>query len=289
MITESEARIIFDHACVPEHVPAYVTAVSGAEPFFSSGYLYYVKADQLTFIGYPLAETPDATLLEEAMNRAIRERRPAQVAVIAAHTPSLSMKAIAQEEDDYFRITLLNWKMPQKVRNMVHRSAQEVNLVEEISLGEEHKSLIALFLEERRTSAAMRFIFARIAEYVALSPTARVFSARDRENRMVAFDVAELGARDYVFYMFNFRDPERPVPGVSDLLLHEIVKKAEALGKPHVNLGLGVNRGIRFFKKKWGGRPFLSYRYGLYGATPVRSSLLNALRISKIACSRGFW
>ena len=277
MITESEARIIFDHACVPEHVPAYVTAVSGAEPFFSSGYLYYVKADRLTFVGYPLGETPDATRLKETMNRAIRERKPAQLAVIADHTPSLSMKAIAQEEDDYFRITLLNWNMPQKVRNMVHRSAQEVKLVEENSLGEEHRSLIALFLEEHRTSDTMRFIFERIPEYVTCSPTAKVFSARDRENRMVAFAVAELGARDYVFYMFNFRNPERSVPGVSDLLLHEIVNKAGALGKAHVNLGLGVNRGIRFFKEKWGGLPFLACHYGLYGASPVRSCFLNAL------------
>jgi hypothetical protein len=277
MITESEARFVFDHAYVPEHVPDYVTAVSGAEPFYSSGYLHYVKEGHLTFVGYPLGETPAPGRLQRALNDAILVRKPAQVAVIAGHTPSLSMKGIAQEEDDYFRSTLSNWKMPQKVRNMIHRAAQEVSTTEEKSLGEEHGFLIASFLEKHRVSGALRLIFEKIPVYVSSSPTARVFSARDKESRLVAFDVAEFGARDYVFYMFNFRNPERIVPGVSDLLFHEIMKEASALLKEHVNMGLGVNRGIRFFKEKWGGRPFLAYRYGLYGESSVRSSFMKAL------------
>lgn len=277
MITESEARFVFDYACVPEHVSAYVTSVSGAEPFFSSGYLYYVKEDHLTFVGYPLGETPDTHRLQGAMDRAILGRKPAQVAVIADRTPSLSMRALRHEEDDYFRIALSDWKMPQKVRNMLHRAVHEVVVVEEKCLGEEHRALIASFLEEHRMSGPMRFLFEKIPDYVSSSPTAEVFSARDRDRRLVAFDVAELGARDYVFYMFNFRNPETHVPGVSDLLFHEIMKRASALGKRHINLGLGVNRGIRFFKEKWGGRPFLAYRYGLYGASSVRSSIIKAL------------
>ena len=277
MITENEARFVFDHACVPEHVSAYVTAVSGAKPFFSSGYLYYVRADQLTFVGYPLGEDPDGKCLQAALDRAILERKPARLAVIAGHTPSVSMRSIAQEEDDYFRIMLLDWKMPQKVRNMIHRAAQEVNIVQEKSLGTDHGLLIASFLEKHRMSGAMRLIFEKIPEYVSSSPTAEVFSARDREGRLLAFDVAELGARHYVFYMFNLRNPGLPMPGVNDLLFHQILKKASTLGKEYVNMGLGVNKGIRFFKEKWGGRPFLAYRYGLYGAGSVRSSFMRAL------------
>jgi len=277
MITESEARFVFDHACVPEHVPAYVTAVSGAEPFFSSGYLHYAKEGHLTFVGYSLGQAPAPDRLQQALDRAILERKPAQVAVIGGHTPSLPMKALSHEEDEYFRITLPNWKMPQKVRNMIRRAEQEVSVAEEKSLGEEHRWLITSFLDKNRISGAMRFVFEKIPHYVSSTATAKVFSARDRENRLVAFDVAELGARDYVFYMFNFRNPETHVPGVSDLLLYEIMKKASALGKQHLNLGLGVNRGIRFFKKKWGGRVFLAYHYGLYGESSGRSSFMDAL------------
>lgn len=277
MITENEERIIFDHAYVPEHVPAYVTSVSGAEPFLSSEYLTYVKEDHLTFVGYPLGQTSDKSRFQQALDTAFREWKPAQVAVIAEHAPSLPMKTFSDEKDDYFRITFANWSMPQKVRNMIHRAAQEVSVAEEKSLGEEHRWLIASFLDKNGISGAMRFVFEKIPHYVSSTATAKVFSARDRENRLVAFDVAELGARDYVFYMFNFRNPETHVPGVSDLLLYEIMKKASALGKQHLNLGLGVNRGIRFFKKKWGGRVFLAYHYGLYGTSSGRSSFMDAL------------
>ena len=50
-----------------------------------------------------------------------------------------------------------------------------------------------------------------------------------------------------------------PVPGASDLLLRELVKVAHAARKKAVNLGLGINDGIRRFKEKWGGVPFLPY------------------------------
>src|SRR4030042_640045 len=215
MITEREARIIFDWACVPEHVPAYVTSVSGAEPFLASGYLNYVKEDHLIFVGYPLGKLLDKSRLQEALERAIRERNPGQVAVIGAHAPSLPMKAIHQEEDDYFRITFATWSMPQKVRNMIHRAERDVRVAEEKNLGEEHRSLIAAFLVKNRVSGAMRPVFEKIPDYVSSTATANVFSARDRQNRLVGFDVAEFGARDYVFYMFNFRNSETLVPGGS--------------------------------------------------------------------------
>lgn len=32
-------------------------------------------------------------------------------------------------------------------------------------------------------------------------------------------------------------------------------------GKSKIHLGLGVNEGIRIFKEKWGGIPFLHYEY----------------------------
>jgi hypothetical protein len=64
--------------------------------------------------------------------------------------------------------------------------------------------------------------------------------------------------------MFNFRCRKRNVPGASDLLLHEIIEQARGQGKRFLNMGLGINDGVSFFKKKWGAEPFLPYRYRLY-------------------------
>jgi hypothetical protein len=38
-----------------------------------------------------------------------------------------------------------------------------------------------------------------------------------------------------------------------------MVNLAQMEGKKTINLGLGVNAGIRRFKEKWGGVPFLDY------------------------------
>ena len=55
------------------------------------------------------------------------------------------------------------------------------------------------------------------------------------------------------FYMFAFREPHCP-PGVADLLLHHIALEGSRQGQRLLNLGLGINAGVTFFKKKWGAR-----------------------------------
>jgi hypothetical protein len=39
-----------------------------------------------------------------------------------------------------------------------------------------------------------------------------------------------------------------------------MVRLAQSEGKAAINLGLGINDGIRRFKEKWGGVPFLPYQ-----------------------------
>lgn len=55
-----------------------------------------------------------------------------------------------------------------------------------------------------------------------------------------------------------------PVLRLSDLLFYEMINLAKEHGKGYINLGLGVNEGIRRFKEKWGGVPFLRYEFCEY-------------------------
>ena len=75
--------------------------------------------------------------------------------------------------------------------------------------------------------------------------------------------------------MFNFSSGANYVPGASDLLLFEVIQQAEAEGKKYINLGLGINPGVTFFKEKWGGVAFLPYASCLYH--PTRKEFLEAL------------
>ena len=103
-----------------------------------------------------------------------------------------------------------------------------------------------------------RFIFQRLSAY-AQTENVQLYEARDARGRLVAFDLADFGAGKYAFYMFNLRDSKQHIPGVSDLLLSHIIERAREQGKRYLNLGLGINSGVAFFKKKWGAVPFQPY------------------------------
>jgi hypothetical protein len=145
-----------------------------------------------------------------------------------------------------------------KVRNMVVRAGRELTVTRGDRFGPEHRKLVQAFLRSRRLGDALDFIFSRVPRYAA-TETARIYDARDARGKLVAFDVAEFGARDVAFYAFNFRSAKRRVPGASDLLLDRILEDAREEGKRWVNLGLGIHPGVRFFKEKWGGEPFLTH------------------------------
>jgi hypothetical protein len=119
-----------------------------------------------------------------------------------------------------------------------------------------HKWLLKNFMRAHTLDEEQRFIFERVPKYAQCETTV-VFEARNARGKLIAFDIADFGAGQYAFYMFNFRSHKYSVPGASDLLLKHIIERAQAEGKRHLNLGLGIDPGITFFKKKWGATPFL--------------------------------
>jgi hypothetical protein len=113
-------------------------------------------------------------------------------------------------------------------------------------------------VSEHNFNRQQKYLFKHIPQYLKASSSAVLFEVR-REKELVAFNIVDLGAADYAFYLFSFRSRKINVPGASDLLFDEMVNLAHTAGKRAVNLGLGVNAGIRRFKEKWGGTPFLNY------------------------------
>ena len=120
-------------------------------------------------------------------------------------------------------------------------------------------------------------LYLSMPAYIAQRETARIMDARDTNSELIAFDIADFGSRDYAFYMFNFRSRKHKIPGVSDLLLPWIVKQAQEGGKHYLNLGLGINPGVAFFKRKWGAEPFLKHNLLLQ---KILSNLLGWMRLT---------
>ena len=264
MITPDEEDYIKSYAYLPEHLTGYVTAISGGEPFIIKDYLIYLREGHLIFVGYPLSEPFEEKKMKESLDSATERFKPDHVALIA---PSISIPGnlcLKKGSDHYYRLDLSSFHPDQKLRNMITRSSRELVIERSQEPQEEHILLISEFLSSHKVDDGTRYILERIPEYIPSVPTACVFSARDKDRKLVAFDIADFGSRDYAFYMFNFMSRRYSIPGSSDLLLYEIVKASKEQGKPFINLGLGINEGIRFFKEKWGGKPFLDYEYCFY-------------------------
>jgi hypothetical protein len=197
--------------------------------------------------------------MKKALDETVRRFNPSGVALTAPSIPTSIHPQTPPSSDQYYRVDLAALFVSQKVRNMINRAKRQLKVEKRKTLDEGHHQLIREFLTVHPVVQQTRFIFERIPDYVSSSATAWIYDARDEEGELVAFDVAEMGPKHYAFYMFNFTSQNRDVPGASDLLLWEILLHAKREDKHYLNLGLGINPGVTFFKEKWGGVPFLPY------------------------------
>jgi hypothetical protein len=267
MITPAEKDFILENAYLPEHLPDYASGVSGGEPFLAADFVFYLLPASLVFVGFPLRGKFEEKKMAKTLEGVIRQRSPARITIVA---PSIPVRfGPAGLADSYYRLDLEGFRMPAKVRNMVQRASRELQVRKGRELESDHLHLISEFSRTRPLEEGTRTIFARIPEYLSASSTAWVFSARTGRGDLAAFDIADFAPSRYAFYMFNFRSREKTVPGTSDLLLTEIVRAAQEQGKGAINLGLGISPGVAFFKKKWGGRPFLEHSSVSYQPSPT--------------------
>jgi hypothetical protein len=279
MITASEKDYIEEHAYLPEHMIHYVTAVSGAEPFLFGNYLAYSKKDLLIFVGYPLAEAFEEKKMEKALNEARRRFKPKEISLTASEIPSAIADPTQSPSDYYYRLDLSTLSISQKLRNMLTRAGRDLVIERMRGLEKEHHLLVNEFFNTHRVDEPTQFIIKRIPKYLSSAPSVWVFNARKKGGTLVAFDIAEFGARHYAIYMFNFTSRNHYIPGASDLLLSEVIKCAREENKEFVNLGLGINAGVTFFKKKWGGIPLYPYNFSFTSLQKqeTQDSFLNKL------------
>ncbi len=279
MITAAQQDAVNNHAYIPEHLTHYVTAVTQAEPFLFDDFLAYAGDHRLIFVGYPLEKSFDEKRMGKNLEKAIKRFKPRNVALTAPVLPAFLRNDAHPPPDQYYRLDLSSLSVSQKLRNMLKRADRELSVKENAAFNKDHKQMITDFLKTHPVDEGTGFIFDRIDEYLSSSPNVRIFEARNKKDELVAFDVAEFTPKDYAFYMFNFSSGARYVPGASDLLLSEVIQEAKKARKRFINLGLGINPGVTFFKKKWGGVVFLPHAFCFYEPSPLEAiaSLLQKL------------
>jgi hypothetical protein len=255
MLNNAELQKIYQYAYIPEHLPDYVEAVSGARAHLIDNFLCFYRRNHLILNGYPLGGK--AGNVVEAYKAACEHFKPATVAILAPEIWLPEETYEHQSTDHYYQLVLPLMSIDSEVAYMVRRAERELSLHHGV-FNKEHKRLIKDFIKTHDLNKAQTHIYKQIQTYLKRCPSCRILETR-KGDHLVAFTIIDVGSQDYAFYLFNFRSHKIKVPGASDLLFKEMVALAHAEGKKAINLGLGIHSGIRRFKEKWGGTRFLSY------------------------------
>ena len=264
MLNSCQNKLLYNLAYIPEHLPSYLCPFSDSEPCLDRGLLYYQAQGRINLIACPLPLDPKGPDLHSHVNSIAREMKPAELSSISPVSLHVDgYKPAWTEYDLYYCLDLDNIFSGPKLRNMLKRAFRDVQTFVGQDFTRDHLQLLRKFIEYKGLDREKALFFHRIPEYLNHSETAMVIEARTRrDNTLVAYDILETGSRMFAFYLFNITGKEsRGIPGVNDLLLQEAIQQARKLNKRHINMGLGINKGIVAFKAKWGAYPFLPYYF----------------------------
>ncbi len=272
-------RFALAHACVPEQIPSLMAAISHAEPFFIEDHLCLAKDDWLIFIGYPL----QAPFIASACDKLIKQVRDQHNSdyfwfIGPEIPPSLAKSCRVRQSDQYLRLDISQSIIPSALQCKVDQAARTLTIERTRAFTREHEQL-AKELESREDLPLMiKELYRSMPDYIAQCKTAQVLNARSRHGTLAAFFIVETAAEQFDAYVLGCHSKKNYIPHASDLLFADMIDSARDRGKQSINLGLGVNEGIRRFKAKWGGRPYLHYEFcECYYGPPAPISLLGAL------------
>jgi hypothetical protein len=262
MITREEEADVLTRAYVPEHIVSLMTLISKGEPFLIEDHLGFVKDNWLILVGYPLEGDFSREKCERMLNRAVDTFRPEILWFIGPEVPSpLTDSCSERETDQYYTLDIEQTRLKPSLQRAVDKASEKLIIERGHSIGKEHEALISELLKRKKFPDRVRELYRAMPGYVALSSSAWMLNARDKAGRLCAFTIVELGAKNFSAYILGSHSKRHYVPHASDLLFLGMINLTREHGKNTINLGLGVNEGIRRFKKKWCGKPALRYEF----------------------------
>lgn len=237
------------NAIVPDQIVSYVTAVSGLETDVINNCAFHHGGGYGILVAYPWHNPLDQDAAEAAVEAALARPGLENLTVISMDRPRCAPQDAVSTHDAWWLLDL-PVAPAGKLANMLRRASSEAEIRQD-EWGAEHGLLVEDFCRRKALASDTAYLFGQLGRYVESCADAALFSARLANGALAAFAIADYSPLATAFYMFAFRAETAP-PGSSDLLLQAIVAEAEKRGHTRLNLGLGINSGIGFFKRKWG-------------------------------------
>jgi len=274
VITPEEEAYILEKAYVPEHIVSLMTLISKGDPFLMEDHLGLVKDNWLILVGYPFDQRFSIGRSEKVIKRVLETFRSEILWFIGPEIPAFLLNTCQERETDrYYRLDLEKVKVKASLKREVDKASQELTIERGRSISREHEALISELLKREKLPPRVRELYRAMPDYIGHSSTAFVLNAREKKGKLCAFYVVDLAAGGFTTYVLGTYSKKNYVSHASDLLFFEMIKLTREHGKDIINLGLGVNEGIRRFKQKWGGIPFLNYEFCEHrrGSTKIAS------------------
>ena len=253
-----------------------MTAVSEGEPYLLDGYFCCLRGDWLIVVGYPLGSEFRVDDFDTSLKRILGRLNPSRVSLLAPELPaSWAAQCDESEDEEYFTLDSPTDPIKPRLQRVVDRARPKLVVERSFHVETAHYEIIEEFLHRVAPSPRIRNLYARVPRHVGPATRCTVLNAWDHQGRLAAFYIVDLAAEDFATYVIGCHSKEVPIAGASDVLFHEMIRLSNDHGKHFVHLGFGVNKGIRQFKRKWGGKP--TRRCRMAELTIRRTSLLQAV------------
>lgn len=260
MLSEEEESEVLSRAYVPEHSVPLMTAVSEGEPHLIEDHVCWWKEGWLIVIGYPLVQQFSAEEFERSFETILGTFKPVRVSLIAPEIPRrISTECLERESDRYYTLSLDEAGIPGRALRGAEKAAKLLTIERSHEMTDAHDRLSREFVDRVTPPERVRRLLYKMPDFVRRTRHCVVLNAWDCSKRLSAFYVVDLSPRSFSTYVMGCHSKADFVRGASDALFREMIRVSIESGKEFIHLGLGVNKGIRQFKKKWGGTPTRDY------------------------------
>ncbi len=258
MLSDSQKQTILARAYIPEHSVDLIRILAGGDPCYLDGFFFCSKPHHIILIAYPIGKAFTTKDLEDVMARLAQQYDPQRISLIAPELPP-SFNCQEVESDWYYVLDLSSFNPSSRAARLAERARGRVELELSRTFTTEHDALSQEFLERVSPPSKITALYKRIHLVIEGSADAFLLNAWNKKGNLVAWLVVDLAPRHFSVYVIGCHSKKHYEKWAADLLFRRMIELSIQRGKTNIHLGLGVNEGIKQFKKKWGGRPFFPY------------------------------
>lgn len=261
-LNQSEVKLILEKAVVPEHSVLFMQAMSGGTAFLIGPYLFIISNKLLMAVGYPVTGSYDPEKFDKAVKEAQWQTRARDCIAISPSMPE-RLRPYLQEIDHYYILPAKN-TMPNGMERFTIRAAASLRVEEGKEFTSAHKRLWAEFVGRTPLTPNVRRLYESTEAIFPNNSKLVLLNAWNKNNELAACLLLDLVPGSFLSYILGAHSKNNYTPYAADLLFQEMIFIARREGKDYIHLGLGVNKGIKRFKTKWGGFPSLPYQMAVW-------------------------